>query len=398
MEQNIKTFKLRANIITPIHIDNNEVYDRLDYFVFEDWNVVQIVDRKWLYDCAEKDKELFDKIIESLENGDFVSLEDYKAEYYEKYFDTNKFLIYEIPVWNNALKFLLQDKDYRTRKDIKWNLWEIKKFSRFGGNNEIIIPWSTLKGIFRTIYLQKLAQEKLNKDKNYIKVAEELEKLNNKFNKDFANIFFEDVKVENPKIKIQQLALNTGEKSTIPVMVETLVGGSFEIVINYDENNEEIEDFIEHIQDYLKAYSELVISREERIFGKFEDIDTKILDTLNDELNQKRYPIKIGMFKKSLAYKLFWGEELDDVYNKLVDLLKKKKRLSDKEFENIFNSLKLEKFWFKNATEDFKKWYIKNLKKKPKQVVWQKLWIWDRSFYVDENQNPIWWISLEIKN
>lgn len=401
---NPKSFKLKAEIITPIHIDNWEIYDRLDYFVFDGWDVIQIVDRKWLVDCSKKgevwwdiqmnsDESLFEKIIKSVEKGDFVELEDLKAEFYEKYFDKS-YVLEEIPISKEALKHLtMNDKDYSISKNwIRWNLGEIKRFIR---NKfwDVIIPWSTLKWLFRTMFLM---WEK--KEWNYITEAEKrknLDKKNEEIKKAFSFIQFEDVVVKNPKLEIQWIKLAT-ETGSIPLPVEVLIWWEIEIKINYDESLFKDLD----IERLLKDYSFEVIWREERILDNFENFNTDLLDKLDSFYEKWNYPVKIWMYKKSLAYKIFWEEELEGIYEKLVNLFKQKWSI---DFKKIYFDWNLEKFgfkskWKKQWWEVFKDWFLKNRRNKPTKVVWQKLWIWDKSFYIDENQNPIWWISLEIDN
>jgi len=50
------------------------------------------------------------------------------------------------------------------------------------------------------------------------------------------------------------------------------------------------------------------------------------------------------MFKKSLAYKIFWDEELQDIYEKLINLLKAIKKDKKFDLEKIYNERNLEKF------------------------------------------------------
>jgi len=75
---NPKIIKIKAKILTPIHIDNSEILDRMDYFCFDWWDVIQILDRKWLNFCAEKDMELFNNIIKNIELGNFLEVENFK--------------------------------------------------------------------------------------------------------------------------------------------------------------------------------------------------------------------------------------------------------------------------------------------------------------------------------
>jgi CRISPR/Cas system CSM-associated protein Csm5 (group 7 of RAMP superfamily) len=418
----LKSFKLKAEIITPIHIDNGEVYDRLDYFVFDWWDVVQIVDRKWLNICAEKNVSLFNNIISSIEEWNFIELENFKAEFYEKYFDKS-FLIKEISIKQQALKHLtMEDKDYSTYKNwIRWNLGEIKRFikNKFW---DVIIPWSTLKWLFRTIFLM------LKKSNWYsLKEVKKLEDLDKAIKKDFSFIQFEDVIVKNPKLEIQWIKLAM-ENWDIPLPVEVLTWWEFEIKVNYDENYFKDLD----LKKLLRNYSFEIVWREKRILDRFENFKTDLLNKFDEYYENDKYPIKIWMFKKSLSYKIFWKEELDDVYKKMVKLINEvhssikdefnlanknrvinliRNRIDKSNLEGFYKTNKLWLFGFKEIYS-FKKFISNTIKEKfdkkqelyvltfekPSKVVWQKLWIGDKSLYIDENQNPIWWISLEIIN
>jgi len=383
-------------IITPIHIWSGENWDRLDYFLVNEWEKkAKIVDRRWLNICAKKDKNLFQNIVSSIEKWDFVLLEELKSKFYEKYFDKS-LTLQEISISQQAFDHLaMKDKDYSNfnKSWIRWNLWEIKKFS-FNKFWDLIIPWSTLKGLFRTMFL--LSQKRWNGD--YISEIWNLEKTDNSWKEKFSFIQFEDVLLKSPKIEIRWLKLFT-ERGNIPIISQVLTWWEFEIIINYDKNYFKDVDF----ENLLKNYSFEVIWREERILDNFDDLETDLFNKLANLANNKKYPVKMWMYKKSLTYKIFWEEELNDIYQKLIDLFEnlKIKRFSDENFRSFYNKNKLYKFWFKwnkkfEWWEVFRNWVLRNRKQKPTKVVGQKLWIWDKSFYIDENQNPIWWISLEL--
>ena len=341
-----KTFKINAEIITPIHIDNNKIYDRLDYFIFEWWDEIQIVDRKWLYDCASKDINLFNQIISSIEKQDFVELENLKIDFYEKYFDSKKYLIKEIKVWSQSLKYLI----------LGWNnnnIWEVKQFSKFWIKKEITIPWSTLKGIFRTMFLfqelNKLEKEDYKKQSNKLEAIDKAPS-NKLF---FSFIEFSDVKVNNYDLKIDKIISNNKPKKKWNTpqrwpdqILELLVKWNFEI---------EIKDLKwvlskEILENLIKNYSTDIVAREEQILEHIWIwLKTNLIDNLDNYINDWKYPIKIWMFKKSLAYKIFWEDMIEDL-NKIQW-----------------------KDWLEQA---------------------RKLWIWDKTLYTDENNTPVWWITL----
>jgi hypothetical protein len=63
-----KNINLQVEIFTPIHIHNNEVMDRMNYFFREGFEALEYANSSWLVDCARMNRELFDKIIKSIEN------------------------------------------------------------------------------------------------------------------------------------------------------------------------------------------------------------------------------------------------------------------------------------------------------------------------------------------
>ncbi len=347
MKLNSKIIKIKAQIISPIHIDNWEVLDRLDYFCFYSWDEIQVLDRKWLNFCAEKDLDLFKKIIFSIENWDFKSLENLKQDFYENYIEDflEKYEVKEeINIWDQAKNYILQDWN-------KNNVWEIKRFSRFWINKEIFIPWSSLKGIFRTIFLF----EELNKINwfNYKDKARKLENINKNenFKKElFAFLQFEDVKIENQELEIQEISMIQKpkkfwkSKKWVPQILETVIAWNFEIIIK--DLKWQID--INNLKKLIENYSNILVAREEKLFDNTK-ISYDFLDILDEKYNSWIFPIKIWMHKKSGAYKIFWEELLEEVYKKTW------------------------KDWLKES---------------------RRLWVWDKTIYLDENNNPVWWIWL----
>ena len=348
----LKTIKLQAKIITPIHIDNWEVLDRIDYFYFDGFDEIQVLDRKWLVFCAKKDNELFTKIINSIENRDFKELEDLKKIFYNNYIEDfiNKYWIKgEIKIWEQAKKSLLQTWNRN-------NLWEIKSFSRFWIDKELFIPGSTLKGLFRSISLFS----KISEVNSYSREKKEkyLENLNSwdAFKETFSFLGFEDININslNNNLEIQEVSSkNKPLKLWMPLrkwinqVMEVITNGQF--IININDLNSKISN--EKLNEMLKKYSNKLISREWQILDNIW-FRRNFIDQLEDYYKNWYFPIKIWMFKKSLAYKLFWEEMIEEL------------------------------------NEDF------SWKERLKEA--QKKWIWDKMIYLDENENPIWWIAIKI--
>ena len=355
MKLNPKIIKIKAKILTSIHIDNNEILDRMDYFTFDWWNEIQILDRKWLNFCAEKDRELFDNIIKNIELGNFLKVEDYKYDFYTKYSEDffEKYILEdELKIWEKAKESILQAKEYENQRNQNWKQWAIKRFSRFGINKDLFIPWSTLKGIFRTIFLN----DEISKISwNYKNQERELKKIDNldNFKKDlFAFLQFEDIKIDDDFLEIHQINSENKPKKEWdtskkwpPQVVEMINKWEFEIIIN--DNKWQIN--INKLEEMIKKYSTNIIAREEKILDNIEN-NWDLLGILDKNYNNSIYPIKIWMFKKSLSYKLFWEEMIDDL----------------------------------NKNFSWEEWLKESRKK----------WIWDKMIYLDENKNPIWWIWL----
>ena len=356
MTSNIPTYTIKATIKTPIHIWSGEEYDRLDYFTFED--VLQIVDQKWLEDSSKKDEKLFEDILKSIKKWDFKMLEQLKDKYYDNFFDPDKFEIENIDIEKNAYKSLIQDRQYN-QKWVRGNQWIIKKYFADKFTKKAMIPWSTLKWLFRSIYF---FDKYWNDYKKYKESGKDIEN-DVKNNKYFSNLYFEDVEIINHKKSIQQIIWVNAKKGDwenkwIPLVVETVKEGYFNIdIINFFKDKDHNLDFdYEEFKEYIKSYSNIIITREEQILSNIW-IKSEFIDELNDLYDNWKYPIKIWMFKKSLAYKLYWEEILDNFVYK-------------------YNS----KIWKK----------VMDIKQS------KKLWIWDKSIYLDENENPMWWIILEF--
>ena len=396
----LQTLRLKSTIITPIHIDNGEVYDRLDYFLFDWWEELQIVDRKWLLDCVEKfkDRQLFEQIINSIKKWRFDELESLKVNFYENYFDPNEYLKKEIKTWNEAVNHLISEVlDWN-----KNNAGEIKRFITDKFWN-IIIPWSTLKWIFRTVFLfyawwelekagkldsvkkflkkykfkedelrKLLKEEKFKEYKVEKKKLKNLEKgiernlevdLNKILEKKFirwdlnVNVFslieFEDTTLSKCEVKINKVQFYTKAKNKstkwVPQTLELVSKWTFEIKINNMWLNLSKEEF----KNMLKNYSKKVIEREKHILNNLGlyDLHKDFIVKLNDYLSNWKYPIKIWMFKKSLAYKIFWEDMINE----------------------------LNKRQWNNWSQTSRKW-----------------WVWDKTLYVDENKSLIWWIVCEF--
>lgn len=338
---NPKTIKIQAKIITPIHIFNWEIIDRMDYFMLDnDWEFLQVVDRKWLYDCWKNYNELFKNIIYSIENRKFNKLEVNKSKYWDHIW---KYIQEEIIVWKKAKRFILQEWNH-------FNNWEIKRFTRTQISKKLFIPWSTIKWIFRTIFLNDYIDRK-NSESNKI----EEEDKSDEFKNELSFIEFEDIDVDNLKwnLEIQMISSKQKPKKDwlyskkwAPQYVELLKSWEFTIDILYLKNHISKND----LEAMLQNYSKKIISREKRIINNVW-LKTKIFEDFENLLKKWYFPIKIWMFKKSLAYKLFWEKMIDDL-NKI----------------------------------EWKEWLNESRNK----------WVWDKVIYLDENYYPIWWIAIKI--
>ena len=136
----------------------------------------------------------------------------------------------------------------------------------------------------------------------------------------------------------------------LPVVTHTITNGQFNFSFDIDSNN-----FLE----YLGEYSKILIEREERIIKNIWSwLNTDLISKLRKLHEDWKYPIKIGMFKKSLSYKLYWEDLLTTVYTK-----------------------KNQKSWKMDMDSD------KAL----------RIWVWDKSIYCNESNTPVWRILLSLK-
>ncbi len=351
----IEKYTIKASIKTTMHISSQEEYDRMDYFIFEDW--LQIVNQTWLEDLSKQDEKLFKDILKSIEEGNFKKLEELKSTYYDKYFDADKFELEDIDIWEKAKESL---------KNTWWknNQWIIKKQFQNKFTQEAMIPWSTLKWLFRSIYFFDKYWKDYEKHKKDFKLWKIIE--NSKENKEyFSNLYFEDVNIKNQEKSIQYIiwtnktSQKTWENKWIPLVVETIKQWDFNIDITnfFKDKNHNLDFDVISFSQAIKDYSNIMIKREKQILDNIW-IKSDFIDELNKLYDEWKYPIKIWMFKKSLSYKLYWEDILEDLvytqYNRKIW----KKTMDDKKARNF--------------------------------------WVWDKSIYLDENENPMWWIVLEF--
>jgi len=345
---------VKAEIMSPIHIRSGDEYDRLDYFFFDWWESLQLVDQKWLENLSTKDEQLFNNVLSVIKQWNFREIENCKMNYYEDFLDET-YIKWNIDISEKASKQLLM-------KGGKNNQWIIKKQFQNKFTWESIIPGSTLKWIIRTIFLCYKMQELNWTDCR--RQERELKTYDNKILKElFKNIYLEDVLVEDSVKNIQYVQwVNKRTESTwqvkgIPMSIESIVKGKFDINITnfFKDKSHSLAIDKTKLLEMIKFYSKLVISREEQILENI-GIHTDYIDELNWLYNQWKYPIKIGMFKKSITYKIFWEDMIEDIY--YYDTQKHK---------NIMDLNKA-----------------------------RKLWVWDKSIYLDENNTPVWWIVLSF--
>ncbi|MBS8121719.1 RAMP superfamily CRISPR-associated protein [Candidatus Vampirococcus lugosii] len=335
--------KISCSILSSININNGELYERFDFFIRG--NELLVVNNNWLEKIDNKEK--FNDVLNCIQFGDFKRLEIIKDK-----IDISNFEIIErIEIKKEAIKVLQNAKE-------KNNQGQIKKFIYDKFTNTPIIPGSTLKGIFRTVFLY----DKLYNDYSNIENKEYINSLNKQLDNELFNfIGFNDVKIKNYEKYIQKILgvnkkANTGKEHGIWQILESINSGEFDIEIDIYPNEKNIslgDDFIQKIKDY----SNILITREEQILDNI-GIRIDFIDKLNDLYDQGKYPIKIGMFKKSLSYKIFWEEILEDHIYK-------------------FNHRKGLKIMDHKSSRTFG--------------------VGDKSIYLDENGNPVGWLLLEFK-
>jgi hypothetical protein len=138
-ENNLNKYYLKLTTLSPVHIGTGEVYEPTNF----------VIDNGYLY---EFDEVLFYKSLNNLEQQSFTSkLQDYIQiiDFYKKHKEKAK------EIYKNKIKVTKKVEDkYNTQinKDgsKNKNLFEIQKIFKNPNNQFLVIPGSSIKGVFDT--------------------------------------------------------------------------------------------------------------------------------------------------------------------------------------------------------------------------------------------------------
>ena len=361
---------INAEIISPICIWSGKEWDWLDFYIDEDSKTFCLVDQNWIERAIEQNIVNSKQLLNAIREWDFQELAEIKESLWKDFFDIKA----EYPLKNAALKTLWQ---YGNSS----NQWIVKQQFANVLDNEVSIPWSTIKWILRTAYLYSMVNWEIvpenirfnTKDtfkwpkpdtRNPISVSntseikniEDMDKMKGELNdKLFKRIACADAKIDDSEIIVQTFQSKNkplkdwAAKKWVSLVVQSIAKWNMNFEIDELPNNVDIN--LSEFEWLIKAYSEMLIDREERLTNSV-NFWHDFIETLRDYREEWKYPIKLWMYKKSLTYKLRWDE--------LADALNEQKK------------------W-----KEWKDWAM-------------ALWVWDKTIYVDEDENPVGWIVLSF--
>ncbi len=361
---------INAEIISPICIWWGKEWDWLDFFIDEDNKTFCIVDQNWIERAIEQNIIDSKQLLSTIREWNFQKLSWIKEKLWKDFFDIKS----EYPLKDAALKTLWQ---YGNSS----NQWIVKQQFSNKLNNEICIPWSTIKWILRTAYLYSIIKGEITPEniqfnvketskwskpdkknpisiKNYkeIKDIEDMDKMNWELNKKIFNrIGCSDAKINNNQIIVQTFQSKNKPlrdwtaKNWISLVVQSITKWNMNFEILELPNKENIN--LPEFEWLIKIYSKMLIDREEHLSNSV-CFWNNFIETLKNYRNEWKYPIKLWMYKKSLTYKLRW--------DKIADAINQQKK------------------W-----KEWKDWAM-------------LLWVWDKTIYVDEEDNPVGRIILSF--
>ncbi len=293
---------LHAKILTPICVSTGTDRDGLDFFIDEQKHTFCLVDQEWIERAIEEKQVNAEELLNAIKKGEFKTLSKIKQQLGKEFFKIKK----KYKIWKDAMKTLWQQGNSS-------NQGIVKQQFKNPFTNEVMIPWSTIKGILRTAYLyDKFWEENQDSADN----AKKFDSINGELNERlFKWIGCEDVVISNAQVEIQTIqSKNKPQKPWLPpkkwiyVICESLISWECDITLSIAPNNWKLDrDLLSRLEEILGNYSECLIWREEKIMDWI-DYGHELLDELDNECNQWNCPIKLWMYKKSLTYKLWWEE------------------------------------------------------------------------------------------
>lgn len=362
----MKTMQIHAEVLTPICIGNGRERDGLEFFIDEAAKKFCLIDTNWIQKALVEKESEYLNILGIIKQGDFKRLSEIKRTLWKDFFE----VLQEWAIMPLAFKKLWQMGNSS-------NQGIVKQYITNPFTNQPILPGSTIKGILRTAYLFArvgYGEDRIslgeNRGFNPLKVTnqsdvDEIEN-ENKFNKDVDDLFkwiaCEDMPWDQSQTVVQTFQskqkertfsprwFNNKVKDWISLTVASLSKGEWTIKISELPNKIRKGETLSDIQEWIKDYSELMIERESHLFDGV-NLNSQFINQLREYRDEGKYPIKVWMYKKSLTYKIWWEE--------MCEMLK----LTGKE--------------------------------RKKQAL--KIWVGDKTIYIDENGNPVGRILLSFE-
>lgn len=140
----MKTYKLRCDILSPLHIGSAGEIDPLSYIIDED-RLYGISFDKFVYAMSDETRTLFEGLIDK---GDLVEIRKFVAENINKERNT----IFTIEVSPKVATL------YKAKIDDIENQLLIHPFIRTEGDSTPLVPGSSMKGALRTALISELAK------------------------------------------------------------------------------------------------------------------------------------------------------------------------------------------------------------------------------------------------
>lgn len=363
----MKTMKIHAEVVTPLCVGNGRDRDGLDFFIDESSKKFCLIEANWIQKALKERESEYLKILDVIKSGDFKKLSETKRALWKDFFE----VLQEWHLAPLALKKLGQMGN-SSNKGI------VKQYITNPITNQPILPGSTIKGILRTAYLFArvwYGDDKISLGENRgfypslsvsnqraVKEIEAENKPDQEIDELFKWIACEDMTWYQSQTIVQTFQSKQKErtfsrkgpnnkvKNWISLMVASLSKGEWTINLTELPNKQWWGEALSDIQEWIKDYSEILISREEHLFDGIK-LNSNFINQLRDYRDEGKYPIKIWLYKKSLTYKLRWEE--------MCEMLKQTRK-------------------------DFSKIAL-------------KIWVGDKTIYIDENGNPVGRILLSFE-
>lgn len=299
----MKKYKLRCEILSPVHIGTGREIDPFDYIIGGS-RLYRISFEKFVAAMNDSERERFETI---LNKGNFVEIRKYVAENIDEKRDS----IYSIKV-SNAVEEL-----YMSKLDDVYNQLLISPFLRTEGLYVSLIPGSSFKGTLRTAIISEIANKSNLPRPRDAKEEYEFESKVLGY-KDGKNDPFRGMRIrdgflgEDDTIVREVKNVSKGRKgglqfNNIQIICEvsdSFISGrpvEFETTIYFDEElfatkflskTLNIEQIIKSCQDFYKAKMEY----EHKKFYQASEVEKFSTQLLNTQLDERSFVIRLGRF------------------------------------------------------------------------------------------------------